>query len=172
MAMAPCGNARAWHTLQDIAHVPAMHSGHFLLSSRCVCACVCVCVCVCVCHARVCVSTQVDVPRLLRWLHHVQWKGHVKSRTLTIRVDCPYEYTDEQAHVLLLTQLSILRAVRLCKEDMPTVHLVLEGWPLTSEVMSALQGLPQWPCALHIKDSQWPLEPDAYRTLAQYIPTR
>ncbi len=84
---------------------------------------------------------------------------------------CPYNYPTDQALTLLQAQLTVLRAVRPVQAG-PAWKLRLVGWPLTREVMRALEGLPQWPCVLHIRDSQWPLEPDEYRTLAQYIPTR
>ncbi len=123
---------------------------------------------VCV-YMHVCV--QVVAVRLVQWLQNVELK-RVSDQQTTIRLHCDPDYPTDQALTLLQAQLTVLRAVQVHEQAMPSVRVQLVGWPLTREVMSALQGLPQWPCVLHIRDSQWPLEPDEYRTLAQYIPTR
>ncbi len=73
----------------------------------------------------------------------------------------------------LRTQLSVLRAMQFSPEHPYHKRLVrLTGWPLTTEVMSALQGLPQWPGAeLDLSGCTWPLAPAEYTRLASTIPT-
>ncbi len=51
--------------------------------------------------------------------------------------------------------------------------VVLVGWPITHEVMQALQDLPNdWDGALSFKDCTWPLSHKSYVSLATYVPLK
>ncbi len=119
------------------------------------------CVCIALC-------LQVDMGRLLQWVGQAGWCWREGVR---VRAQCPCGHPADQALALLQAQLQVLRAARRHSSVKYHPALSLEHWSMTRAVMQALQGLPQWPCAVHISTSQWPLEPNEYRSLAQYIPT-
>ncbi len=107
--------------------------------------------------------------RLLQWVGGVVWSWRSE---VTVCAQCPPAYPADQALTLLQAQLQVLHAIGpdMCPQKLAVLRL--RDWPMTRAIMQALQGLPQWPCAVHISTSQWPLEPNEYRSLAQYIPTR
>ncbi len=70
----------------------------------------------------------------------------------------------------LSAQLSLLHEMRFA-DDAPA-RISLSGLPITDDVMSALEGLPDWPeTELRFEKCTWPLQANEYVQLAQYVPT-
>ncbi len=141
------------------------------------CACVYVCV-------------QARVPWLCERLQNIHFTPfphatptHTTPHTLTITVDCtPHTThtpdtpnttnTTDTTHTALLT---LLRAIRFDENEVTEkqITLKLTHWPMTETGMAALQGLPTWARTLDLSEGcEWPLEPEAYRSLVSHIPVQ
>ncbi len=121
-----------------------------------------------------CVRVQVGADEVLTRLQHFLWikPGPADQRRLCLYA--PEDTTCEaDTHTHLLTLLAVLRAVRLAYPSQldETTEVVLHKWPITHEVMHALQGLPAWDAALTFQECKWPLAHPEYKQLATCVPT-
>ncbi len=72
--------------------------------------------------------------------------------------------------------LSVLGSLRTAATQTPGITIQLDKWPLTSEVIVTLQGLPHWDGSLDISTCVWPTQKEdragaTQQALAQYVPT-
>ncbi len=126
--------------------------------------CVCVCVCVCVCRVlqAEAVLLQARLPHLM-----LACSKDARSNCPDIHVECKDISLSQ-----LSTQLSVLRAMEFKPlGEQGYVQLALRDCSLTSDVVAALSGLPEWRGCLNLNSCKWPCEPAVYTQLAHRIPT-
>ncbi len=66
----------------------------------------------------------------------------------------------------LTTQLSLLSAVRYTASDSHNTTVTLQGWTVTSDIVTALHGLPHMSGTLKFVACAWPSEPAVCAQLA------
>ncbi len=121
--------------------------------------------------------TQVQIERLKAFFSHVIWAATTEKPRQPFENQPPPRHRIFQvgwSPNLPFTQqrLSILRSVRFCADAAePPVTLELCAWALTKEVMGILRDLPAWPGVLDLCTCKWPLRPEQYAGLGEYVPT-
>ncbi len=103
---------------------------------------------------------------LVSRLKHLTWVAAGTRFTVQCHVK-----TESEQLASLQAQLEVLRAVRFVDTATErTARVCLDAWPLTLNLMGALQGLPHWCGTLDVLRFEWVLEPSEYKHLAQHVP--
>ncbi len=135
----------------------------------------------------VCVRAQVDQSQLLERLQHIRlgFLGEQSHEVIRIHLLCPQPQpnnpTSTNTHTSLSAQLAVLSAIQFDPNTVDTSHIYthdeenpvrvyLEDWPLTTDTIEALQGLPHWNAAVRLFFNDMPLTPSECAKLAEYIP--
>ncbi len=136
---------------------------------------------------RACVSlcVQVSAESVIERLSHIRFKPLANEPKPHRKAHRKAQVQPEPVGVRITaawpnsTDLSTLRAMLLvlCALRFDSDHtarsatVVLRGWPMTHEALSALRELPHWQCTLSFVECTWPLESVEYEQLAQHVPS-
>ncbi len=113
---------------------------------------------------------QVGVDVLRAWLQHIEWQGSC-GITLHCPKDAAYQVATQQAYGTLLRAMRFAPPRSADRAREAHVKVILDGWPLTQDVMQELSALPDWACTVHFSECTWSLEHEEYRALARHLPT-
>lgn len=133
------------------------------------CFCLYVCICAPSVHVR---HAQASQARIERWLGQVRWA--TEDSTRPVRVDI---YNSDQNGRTgsaddLRARFSVLN--KMVRADVQTQYggprVQLHYWPMTHDIVCAIDYLPHMVRHVGFFDCKWPQKPVAYQALAECLP--
>ncbi len=113
----------------------------------------------------VCTCVQAMVSQVSQRLSDITWLAQYEPKVMVFDLHASLH----TPVATLCAQLTFMRSLRLAEPERADVAL---GWlVMTHEVMVALQGLPNWPGVLIIRNCIWPLPVLEYTQLGHCVPT-